>query len=141
MSPDPQTQPAGCAVIVFDGVCVLCSGWVQFLLRHDHAGRYCFAAMQSTSGQDLLAAHGLDPADPASFLLIEGGHAFVDTDAIRRVVTGLGGAWRLAHVIACVPRALRDSLYRQVACNRYRWFGRRERCYLPEAAERGRFLS
>lgn len=141
MSTESQARPAGDAVIVFDGVCVLCNGWVQFLLRHDHARRYRFAAMQSTSGRDLLAAHGLDPGDPASFLLIDGGHAFVDTDAIRRVVTGLGGAWRFAHLIAWVPRALRDGLYRQIARNRYRWFGRREHCYLPDAAERGRFLS
>ncbi|MGE8227690.1 MAG: thiol-disulfide oxidoreductase DCC family protein, partial [Stenotrophomonas sp.] len=83
------------AVIVFDGVCALCSRWVRFLLRFDRAGRYRFAAMQGGQGRALLAAHGLDPDDPLSFLLVAEGVAYTDTDAILRVVTGLGGAWRL----------------------------------------------
>ncbi|MGH8078216.1 MAG: thiol-disulfide oxidoreductase DCC family protein [Lysobacter sp.] len=140
MSSDPHAGSTGDAVVVFDGVCALCNGWVRFLLRHDHARRYRFAAMQSTSGGELLAAHGLDPDDPTSFLLVEGNRAFVDTDAIRRVLAGLGGAWRIAHVIVLVPRALRDPLYRHVARNRYRWFGRRDACLLPTPDQRARFL-
>lgn len=129
------------AVIVFDGVCMLCNGWVHFLLRHDHAGRLRFATMQSTRGRGLLAAHGLDPDDPTSFLLVEDGRAFVGADAIRRVVGGLGGAWRIAHAIAWVPRAQRDRLYRWIARNRYRWFGRRDACLLPTPEQQARFLS
>lgn len=127
-------------VIVFDGVCVLCNGWVGFLLRHDHAQRYRFAAMQSVSGRRLLAAHGLDPDDPTSFLLIEDGRAWTDTDAIRRVLIGLGGIGRTAHAIALLPRALRDPLYRLVARNRYRWFGRHDTCLLPTPQQQARFL-
>lgn len=138
MSSD-RANPGG-AVIVFDGVCVLCNGWVRFLLRQDHARRYRFAAMQSASGRALLAAHALDPDDPNSLLLIDGDDSFVDTDAIRRILTGLGGAWRLAHAIVLVPRALRDPLYRHVARNRYRWFGRRDACLLPTPEQHARFL-
>ena len=121
------------AVIVFDGVCVLCNGWVRFLLRHDRAGRYRFAAMQSARGRGLLAAHGLDPDDPASFLLVEQGRAFVDTDAIRRVLARTRR--RLAHraIDDClVPRALRDPMYR---CDRAQSLPlvRAARC-LPAAA-------
>ena len=135
----------GGAVIVFDGVCVLCNGWVGFLLRHDRAGRYRFAAMQSGTGRALLASHGLDPDDPASFLLIEHDVAeapriSTDSDAIRRVLVGLGGAWRMAHVIALVPRRLRDAAYRAIARNRYRWFGRHDACLLPALEHRQRFL-
>jgi len=135
----------GGAVIVFDGVCVLCNGWVGFLLRHDHAGRYRFAAMQSDAGRALLATNGLDPDDPASFLLIEHDVAEVsrvstDSDAIRRVLVGLGGAWRVANVIALVPRRLRDVAYRAIARNRYRWFGRHDACLLPSPEHRQRFL-
>ena len=135
----------GGAVIVFDGVCVLCNGWVGFLLRHDHAGRYRFAAMQSGAGRALLATNGLDPDDPASFLLIEHDVAEVsrvstDSDAIRRVLVGLGGAWRVANVIALVPRRLRDVAYRAIARNRYRWFGRHDACLLPSPEHRQRFL-
>ena len=131
---------AGSAVIVFDGVCVLCNGWVHFLLRHDRHGRYRFAAMQSLSGRTLLQANGLDPDDPVSFLLIEGDRAWTDTDAMVRVLQGLGGGWRMAGVIAWCPRFVRDRLYRQVARNRYRWFGRHERCLMPMPQHTGRFL-
>ncbi len=131
---------ADSAVIVFDGVCALCSRWVRFLLRFDRAGRYRFAAMQGEHGRDLLALHGLDPDDPLSFLLVENGTAYTDTDAIVRVVSGLGGAWRLAGVARWLPRRLRDAAYRWLARNRYRWFGRHDSCFLPTPEQRGRFL-
>lgn len=137
----PDDSPADAqAVIVFDGVCVLCNGWVRFLLRYDRHGRYRFAAMQTESGGALLSAHGLDPDDPASFLLIDDGRAWTDTEAVCRVVTGLGGPWRLACLVGLVPRALRDRLYRWIARNRYRWFGRREACLVPTAEQHARFL-
>ncbi|CAN7458996.1 thiol-disulfide oxidoreductase DCC family protein [Pseudoxanthomonas sp. LjRoot143] len=137
MSGDPARKEG--PVIVFDGICVLCNGWVRFLLKHDREGRYRFAAMQSDAGRALLAGHGLDPDDPASFLLVEGAQAWTDSDAIRRVLTGLGGVWRLAAVIAVVPRVVRDPLYRWVARNRYRWFGTTE-CRVPTQEEWARFL-
>ncbi|WP_190285694.1 thiol-disulfide oxidoreductase DCC family protein [Montanilutibacter psychrotolerans] len=136
----------GGATIVFDGVCVLCNGWVRFLLRHDRHGRYRFASMQSVSGRALLTAHGLDPDDPSSLLLIEHGQpgvlarASTDTDAVRRVLAGLGGAWRVAHAMALMPRFARDALYVRVARNRYRWFGRRDVCALPTPEQAVRFL-
>jgi predicted DCC family thiol-disulfide oxidoreductase YuxK len=133
-----RTEDRG-AVIVFDGICVLCNGWVRFLLKHDRAGRYRFAAMQTEAGRALLAGHGLDPDDPASFLLVEGERAWTDSDAIRRVLTGLGGAWRLAAVMAVVPRVVRDPLYRWLARNRYGWFGTTA-CRVPTDEERARFL-
>lgn len=137
--------PAMRAVIVFDGVCVLCNGWVRFLLRHDRAGRYRFAAMQGEAGRTLLASHGLDPDDPSSFLLIEydrGSQPQVatDSDAVRRVLVGLGGVWTLAWLSALVPTFVRDPLYRLVARHRYRWFGRHDACSVPAAEERWRFL-
>lgn len=130
---------AGEAVIVFDGTCVLCNGWVDFLLRHDRRGRYRFAAMQGATGRTLLARYGLDPDDPASFLLLEGARAWTDTDAIGRVLGGLGGFWKLARLMVLVPRPLRDVLYRWLARNRYRWFGITA-CRIPDEAERVRFL-
>ncbi len=134
-----ESTQAGGPVIVFDGVCVLCNGWVRFLLKHDRAGRYRFAAMQSDAGRALLAGHGLDPDDPASFLLVDGDDAWTDSDAIGRVLTGLGGMWRLAGVIAWVPRFLRDPFYRWIARNRYRLFGTTA-CHVPTEEQRARFL-
>lgn len=131
---------AGGPVIVFDGVCALCSRWVRFLLRFDHRSRYRFAAMQGVQGRALLQEHGLDPDDPLSFLLVEQGRAWSDTDAIVQVLAGLGGAWRLARLLRLVPRTWRDRAYRTLARNRYRWFGRHDVCALPAPGQVGRFL-
>lgn len=128
------------AVIVFDGVCTLCNGWVRLLLRFDRRGRYRFAAMQGTHGRALLQQHGLDPEDPSSFLLLEQGRAWTDTAAILRVLSSLGGAWRLTGVLRLLPAGLRDRGYRVLARNRYRWFGRHDQCYLPDPAQAARFL-
>ncbi|GAB3348878.1 thiol-disulfide oxidoreductase DCC family protein [Lysobacter tyrosinilyticus] len=136
MSADQDSR----AVIVFDGVCVLCNGWVQFLLRHDRQGRYRFAAMQKINGRALLVRHGLNPDDPVSFLLVENGKAWSDTEAIVRVVSGLGGLWRVAMLLHAMPQSLRDRVYRWLARNRYRWFGRNETCLLPPAGLADRFL-
>ncbi len=137
-TPDSASGPA--PVIVFDGVCALCSRWVRFLLRFDRHGRYRFAAMQGTHGRRLMRAHGLDPDDPLSFLLVEHGHAHTDTDAIVRVLAGLGGPWRLAALARLLPRSLRDRGYRWLARNRYRWFGRHGSCYRPSPEQVHRFL-
>lgn len=149
---DPDIVPSSPprAVIVFDGVCVLCNGWVRFLLRHDRRERYRFAAMQGDSGRALLIANGLDPDDPVSFLLIEydliengsriSPRVSTDTDAIRRVLIGLGGVWRIAGLSALLPRRVRDPLYRMLARNRYRWFGRHDACPVPDPAQAHRFV-
>ncbi|MCU1067210.1 thiol-disulfide oxidoreductase DCC family protein [Stenotrophomonas maltophilia] len=134
------TTEAGSAVIVFDGVCALCNRWVRFLLRFDRRGRYRFAAMQGERGSALLRSHGLDPQDPASFLLLDAQGAWTDTDAILRVLAGLGGAWRLSGVLKALPRGLRDAAYRALARNRYRWFGRHDACHLPAPQHAARFL-
>lgn len=144
---DPDNAPSSPsgAVIVFDGVCVLCNGWVRFLLRHDRRERYRFAAMQGDSGRALLVANGLDPDDPVSFLLVEydrgaAPRISTDTDAMRRVLMGLGGVWRIAGLSALLPRRVRDPLYRMVARNRYRWFGRHDACPVPDPTQAYRFL-
>jgi len=130
----------GEAIIVFDGTCVLCNGWVRFLLKHDRRRRYRFAAMQTDAGRSLLAQHGLDPDDPSSFLLLDEAGAHRNTDAIRRVIAGLGGAWRAAHAMRLVPAPLRDAGYRMLARNRYRWFGRHDACVVSDARDAARFL-
>jgi predicted DCC family thiol-disulfide oxidoreductase YuxK len=128
-------------VIVFDGVCVLCSRWVDFILRHDRAGHFRLAAMQGQCGRALLIAHGLSPDDPVSLLLVEQGQGYSDTDAIARVLNQLGGAWRMAGaMLRAIPRRLRDPAYRWVARRRYSLFGRRAQCRLPEPEQAWRFI-
>jgi predicted DCC family thiol-disulfide oxidoreductase YuxK len=131
------------SIIVFDGVCLLCSRWVRFLLKHDRAARYRFASMQSDSGRALLLAHGLDPDSPLSFLLVEEACGYTDSAAIARVLRGLEQRrWHwLARAILLVPGWLRDPSYRFVARHRYRIFGQSRHCFLPTTQQRERFMS
>jgi predicted DCC family thiol-disulfide oxidoreductase YuxK len=128
-------------ILVFDGVCVLCSRSVHFVLRHDREKRFRFATTQSPAGIRLMAARGLDASNPASVLLIDGDRAYVESAAMVRVLRSFGGAWfALAAAIWLIPHPLRDAAYRFVAKRRYRWFGQRESCFLPDPAEADRFV-
>lgn len=129
------------AVIVFDGVCNLCSGVVRFVAARDPRGRFRFAARQSAAGQALLARHGLSPAAAEeSVLLLAGGRVYARSDAVLRIAAGLSGPWPLLALLRIVPRPLRDAVYAWVARNRYGWFGRRRTCLVPTGALRARFV-
>jgi predicted DCC family thiol-disulfide oxidoreductase YuxK len=88
--------------------------------------------MQSDAGKALLVEYGIDPEDPATFLVLDGGRRFTESDAAIHVIAALGMPWRVINVVRIVPRGWRDALYRLLARNRYRWFGRRSACYLPQ---------
>jgi predicted DCC family thiol-disulfide oxidoreductase YuxK len=87
--------------------------------------------MQSDAGKALLVEFGIDPDDPATFLVLDRGERLTESDASIHVIAALGGAWRMLGAARIVPRPWRDALYRTLARNRYRWFGRRSVCYLP----------
>jgi predicted DCC family thiol-disulfide oxidoreductase YuxK len=123
-------------IVVFDGFCHVCSGWVRFLARHPIDPPLELVPMQSDRGRALLAAHGIDPEDPMTFLVIDGDLVLTESDGALRVVTALDGAWRLAGIGRWVPKSWRDWLYRVLARNRYDWFGKRDACYLPEPIQR-----
>jgi predicted DCC family thiol-disulfide oxidoreductase YuxK len=130
------------SIVVFDGVCHLCNGWVQFLLKHDKSERFVFAAMQMPAGRRLLQEHGLDPDSPVSLLLLDDNVPYTDSAAILRVLGRLGGAWKIvAAVLSFIPRVLRDPAYRFVARHRYRLFGRRAQCMTPTPEIARRFVS
>lgn len=96
--------------------------------------------MQDEVGRDLLVSHGIDPADPVSFLLVDGDDAWHDSGGVIEVLRRLGGIWRVAVVLRIVPHGLRDRAYRLLARNRYRVFGRTDACVVPPAEVRARFL-
>jgi predicted DCC family thiol-disulfide oxidoreductase YuxK len=133
------TQP----IVVYDGICLLCSRWIRFLLEQDREGRYLFAAMQSDHGRDLLQSHGLDPDSPFSMLLVESGKGYTDTTAIAKVLRGLPQRrWHwLGATMLTMPKSPRDAAYRLVARHRYRLFGRSEQCFAPTPEQRSRFMS
>ena len=127
-------------IVLFDGVCNLCSGSVQFLLKRDREGRFRFASLQSDAGRSLLAEHGLAVDSLRSVVLIEDGRVWQESAAALRIARHLPGAWRLLRVFAAIPRPLRDAVYRWIARNRYRWFGKAETCWLPTPELKERFL-
>lgn len=140
MTQDPQPPPYRECVIVFDGICILCSRCVHFVIRHDRRALFRFAALQTPAGAGLLHRHGIDPGAAHSFLLLKDGKAYLRSDAVIEIVRELDGGWSLLRVLRHAPRAWRDALYDFIAHRRYRWFGRRSRCMVPDPATRERFL-
>ena len=127
-------------LVLFDGVCNLCSALVQFVIRHDRAAKFRFAAIQSEIGNEIFQSHGLDPAELHTFAFVADGKMFMRSDAAIEVASRFGGAWRILRVFRFVPRVVRDSIYTIVARNRYRWFGRKEVCMVPTPEIKERFL-
>lgn len=127
-------------IIVFDAQCLLCNGWVKFLLRHDTRRVFRFAGIQGDTGKRLLVQAGLRVDGLETLLLVDGQRTWQHTAAILRVLGGLGWPWRLAWIAWLIPAPVRDALYRLIARNRYQWFGRSDTCLLPDPAERDRFL-
>jgi len=128
-------------VIVFDGYCVLCSGWVRFILSRDHAARYRLLPAQSPIGHALYVHYGLDPENYETYILIADGGAAFKSEATIQMAEGLGFPWSLAGAFRILPLSLRDRIYNWVARNRFRFFGRRTSCYRPDAQYAARFLA
>jgi predicted DCC family thiol-disulfide oxidoreductase YuxK len=124
-------------LVVFDGYCNVCSGWARFLKRHRVEPPFRLIPMQSPEGRALFGRHKINPDDPLTFLVIDRGKAYVQSDATIHLLAEAGGAWRIIRLARFAPRALRDGLYLLVARNRYQWFGRRETCFLPESQSEG----
>lgn len=128
-------------LMLFDGVCNFCSGGVKLTLRVDRNGAIRFAPVQSDLGRRLYREHGLDPADPSSFLFFDQGKALTKSTAILAMAGRLPWPWRAARVLGVVPRAWRDAAYGLLARNRYKILGRRETCFLPTPEQRARFVA
>ena len=126
-------------VILYDGVCVFCSRWVRFVAARDIERRFRFTAIQSGYGTRLARAFGIDPEDPDTNALIHGGEAFFKSDAALTVLSNLPG-WDWTRVLLMVPKPLRDAVYGVVARNRYRIFGKYEKCFVPDAEVRARVM-
>lgn len=126
--------------MVFDTDCVLCSGTVAFILRHERDADLRFVGAWSPEGERLAAAHGFSRADlDETFLVILGGDALTRSDAGLAVAAHLRPPWRWLTALRLVPRPLRDGLYGFVARRRYRWFGRRTDCAMAPPEQRHRF--
>ncbi|MXV63603.1 DUF393 domain-containing protein [Natronorubrum sp. JWXQ-INN-674] len=132
--------PEGAPIVLFDGVCNLCHGFVQFIVPRDTDGQFHFASLQSEVGQELLAEHGLENHDLDSVVLIEGGDAYVKSGAVIRIAQHLGGVYRLLGPTRFLPRRFRNWVYDLVAEHRYRIFGKKEQCMMPTGNVQERIL-
>jgi predicted DCC family thiol-disulfide oxidoreductase YuxK len=141
MSDDSDVPGGDHPVLLFDGVCNLCNGVVQFIIPRDPDGRIQFAPLQSAAGKALLSGHGLPPSDLDSVVLVEDGAVYRKSAAVIRVAELLGWPYRAASAGRVIPRSVRDRLYDLVADYRYDVFGRKDQCMLPDEDVRDRFLS
>lgn len=128
-------------VILFDGVCNLCNGAVQFVVKRDKKKMFRFASLQSESGQELLNKFNLPTDDFGSFVLITGDNYLIKSSAALNVLKGLGGLWQMFYAFIIVPKPLRDFVYDLVAKSRYKIFGQNNTCMMPTPELRQRFLS
>lgn len=133
------------AIILFDGVCNLCNGFVNFVIDHDPDGYFRFAALQTDAADALLGreAHAPPPEDDGvlpSVVLLEGGRTYRKSTAALRIVRRFTGLWPLLAVLFLVPTPFRDAAYDWFARNRYDWFGKRDRCRVPTPELQERFL-
>lgn len=136
-----QAGPVDVPVIFFDGICNFCNALVRFVIRRDRAARFRFAALQSVTAKHLLGESGGDDLHFDSVVLVEGGQTYRNSTAALRIARGLRFPWPALYALMAIPAPLRDWVYRLVARNRYRWFGRSGQCMVPTPELRERFLA
>jgi len=127
-------------IVLFDGVCNLCNGAVQFVIKRDPAVKFLFASLQSDFGRSQLIKFGLDPAALHSIMVIEDNKIYERSDAAFRIVPHLQSAWRFLSVFKIFPKVMRDWGYDVIAKNRYTLFGRTESCMIPTPELKARFI-
>jgi predicted DCC family thiol-disulfide oxidoreductase YuxK len=128
-------------ILFFDGVCNLCQGAVQFVIRHNKSANVRFASLQSNAGKQAIEAVRQQYGRvPDSLILLENDHYYIESDAALRVAGHFSGGWKVLYGLRWIPRFIRDFVYRLVAKRRYHWFGKKEECWLPTEELKMRFL-
>lgn len=127
------------AIVLYDGVCNFCDASVKFIWKHNRSGSIHFASLQSETGQKLLRMYQI-PLNVNSFIFIEDGRAFLESDAAFRVARHLDPPWRFLTFGRIIPRPIRNRGYQLIANNRYKWFGQKEACEIPPPKVRARFI-
>jgi predicted DCC family thiol-disulfide oxidoreductase YuxK len=126
-----QHQKTLPVTIVYDGMCHLCSGSIVWIARRVAADCVRFTPVQSAEGAQALRAAGLNALDPKSFLVINNGQSLVKSAAVIAALNMIGGRWKIiAWLLNLLPASFADKIYDWVAANRYKWFGRRETCFI-----------
>jgi len=127
-------------IVIFDGVCNLCNGSVSFIIKRDPKNKFVFTPVQGEFAQQLIEKDALENVGEDTFLLIKDGQHFMYSDAALEIAKNLSGLWPLLYILRFLPRFIRDSLYKMIARNRYRLFGRTDTCMVPTEDMRSRFV-
>jgi predicted DCC family thiol-disulfide oxidoreductase YuxK len=135
-----NSNTSGHALVLFDGVCNLCNGAVNFIIDHDPDGYFRFAPLQSDVAQEHLAGTPAAGTTLDTIVLVEDGTPYMRSTAALRIARRLTAPWPLLALFLAVPRPLRDAVYNWIARNRYDWFGQRDQCRLPTPELKARFL-
>ena len=128
------------AIILFDGICNLCNGAVQTVIKHDPDGKFQFASLQSDEGQRLLQQYQLPVNNFTSFVLIQNGNVYTKSTGALKVAKQINGWWKLLSFFIILPKFIRDPVYNWIANNRYKWFGKKDECMIPTPELKARFL-
>ena len=128
-------------VIIFDGICHLCCGWIRYLIRKDKTMKFRFATIQSETGQKVLNEVPENEKMMESIIYVKGNQYFRESSAILEILTDIGGFWKIVVVLKLIPKAIRDKIYQFIAKRRYRYFGKRTTCLLPTPENKKRFLT
>lgn len=128
------------SIVLFDGVCNLCSRSVQFILKRDRKDRFVFASLQSKKGQEIMRRFNLSTTKLDTFLLVRKGKIYNRSGAALRIARSLSGLWPLLYVFILIPPFIRNAVYKWISRNRYKWFGRTKQCWAPGREYRRKFI-
>lgn len=127
-------------ILLFDGVCNLCNGFVQFVVKRDPEGIFRFASLQSDAGRELMKKHGFNPDEINTVIMVEEDKVYTRSDVPLKVVRQFSGFWPILYGFTIIPKGIRDAIYNWIAQNRYKWFGKKDQCMIPTPELKSRFL-
>ena len=136
-----ETIPNNKKIILFDGVCNLCNDSVQFIIERDKSDVFRFASLQSEVGQKLTTERGIDQEAMDSIILIEPGIAYYEkSTAALEISKHLTGGYSMLRYFSFLPEGFRNGVYDIIAKNRYKWFGKKDECMIPNPELKAKFL-
>ena len=127
-------------IVLFDGVCNLCHGGVQFIIRRDDHDRFQFASLEGDPGWRLLQEYAVQGKTDSIVLIESRGKVSTESSAILRIALKLPRLYPVLGMLLIIPKFIRDPMYRFIASRRYRWFGKKEACPLPSKKQQAKFL-
>lgn len=128
------------SIILFDGVCNLCNGAVNFVIKRDPGNVFKFTPLQEKQGVLLLKKHAIDAQKLDSIVLVENKKVYTKSSAALRIARKMSNLWPLFFVLLIIPSYIRDGVYDFIAKNRYKWFGKKEQCIIPAPGLKEKFL-